>query len=127
MLNHLTFVENLYSTLRLDDTALDDRWAGMRSQQAWDEHFHPEDPPAEIYARYDATVARARRRVAEAIAERGIDQPVTTGIVETGWANLRRLLLDLLEEYGRHLLREAVDGRVGEDPPDDWVTPWDRD
>jgi hypothetical protein len=35
---------------------------------------------------------------------------------------VRRLLVDLIEEYGRHtghadLLREAVDGRVGEDPP----------
>ena len=40
-------------------------------------------------------------------------------------ATLRRLLFDLLEEYGRHtghadLLREAVDGRVGEDPPSAW-------
>ncbi len=37
----------------------------------------------------------------------------------------KRLLFDLLEEYARHtghadLLREAVDGRVGEDPPEDW-------
>ena len=37
-------------------------------------------------------------------------------------ASLRRLLFDLVEEYGRHtghadLLREAVDGLVGEDPP----------
>jgi hypothetical protein len=36
-----------------------------------------------------------------------------------------RLLCDLIEEYGRHtghadLLREAVDGRVGEDPPPGW-------
>jgi uncharacterized protein DUF664 len=35
---------------------------------------------------------------------------------------LHRLLSDLIEEYGPHsghadLLREAVDGRVGEDPP----------
>jgi len=35
------------------------------------------------------------------------------------------LLCDLIEEYGRHtghadLLREAVDGRVGEDPPAGW-------
>ena len=35
---------------------------------------------------------------------------------------VRRLLVDFIEEYGRHtghadLLREAVDGRVGEDPP----------
>lgn len=39
--------------------------------------------------------------------------------------SLRRHVCDLLEEYGRHtghadLLREAIDGRVGEDPPSDW-------
>jgi Protein of unknown function (DUF664) len=38
---------------------------------------------------------------------------------------MRRLLCDLIEEYGRHtghadLIREAVDGRVGEDPPAGW-------
>ena len=38
-----------------------------------------------------------------------------------------RLVCDLIEEYGRHtghadLLREAVDGRVGEDPPPGWHT-----
>ena len=32
---------------------------------------------------------------------------------------------DMIEEYGRHtghadLIREAVDGRTGEDPPADW-------
>ena len=33
--------------------------------------------------------------------------------------NLRRMLVDLHDEYARHadLLREAVDGLVGEDPP----------
>jgi Protein of unknown function (DUF664) len=41
-------------------------------------------------------------------------------------ASLRRLLCDLIEEYGRHtghadLLREAIDGRVGEDPPPGWA------
>jgi Protein of unknown function (DUF664) len=40
-------------------------------------------------------------------------------------ASLRRLVLDLIEEYARHtghadLIREAVDGRVGEDPPAGW-------
>jgi MFS family permease len=40
-------------------------------------------------------------------------------------ASLRRLLCDLIEEYGRHtghadLLREAVDGLTGEDPPAGW-------
>jgi hypothetical protein len=40
-------------------------------------------------------------------------------------ASLRRLVCDLIEEYGRHtghadLLRETVDGLTGEDPPADW-------
>ena len=39
--------------------------------------------------------------------------------------SIRRHVCDLIEEYGRHtghadLLREATDGRVGEDPPTDW-------
>lgn len=39
--------------------------------------------------------------------------------------SMRRLIFDLIGEYGRHmghadLLREGVDGRVGEDPPADW-------
>ena len=41
-------------------------------------------------------------------------------------ASLRRILVDLIEEYARHvghadLIRESVDGRVGEDPPGDPV------
>ncbi len=43
--------------------------------------------------------------------------------------SLGRLVADMLEEYGRHtghadLLREAVDGRVGEDPAEDWIPPY---
>ena len=46
-------------------------------------------------------------------------------ITDAALESLRRLLCDLIEEYGRHtghadLLREAVDGRVGEDPPPGW-------
>jgi hypothetical protein len=40
-------------------------------------------------------------------------------------SEVEHLVCDLIEEYGRHtghadLLRDAVDGRVGEDPPDGW-------
>jgi hypothetical protein len=36
--------------------------------------------------------------------------------------SLRRILVDLIEEYARHtghadLIRESIDGLVGEDPP----------
>ena len=57
-----------------------------------------------------------------------LGQRVALGADDGFVVNLRRLLHDLVEEYGRHtghadLLREAVDGRVGEDPPSDY-RPW---
>lgn len=55
------------------------------------------------------------------------EPPITGTDAEqlVGSLSLRRHVCDLLEEYGRHtghadLLREAIDGRVGEDPPSDW-------
>lgn len=76
-----------------------------------------------LYCTYDDAVARSRQRVTDALATgEGLDRRAH---VADGAANLRRLVCDMLEEYGRHtghadLLREAVDGRTGEDPPDGW-------
>lgn len=60
-----------------------------------------------------------------ALTSGGLDQPVDLDWPDGQRPSLRRMLCDLIEEYGRHtghadLLREAVDGRVGEDPPEDW-------
>jgi len=68
--------------------------------------------------------AQAREIYQAAVADGGLDQVVHVGD-DGRHASLRRLLFDLVEEYGRHtghtdLLREAVDGRVGEDPPAGW-------
>ena len=68
---------------------------------------------------------RSRARLDAALACGGLDQLVDAASPDGEHANLRRLLCDLIEEYGRHtghadLLREAVDGRVGEDPPPGW-------
>ncbi|WP_338088853.1 DUF664 domain-containing protein [Nocardioides daphniae] len=65
------------------------------------------------------------RAVAGSAGGRGIDQPTQADDGRGGHASLRRLVCDLVEEYGRHtghadLLRESVDGLVGEDPPPDW-------
>jgi Protein of unknown function (DUF664) len=62
--------------------------------------------------------------VAKALADGGLDQPVHVS-VDGEHANLRRLVCDMIEEYGRHtghadLIREAVDGRTGEDPEPGW-------
>jgi hypothetical protein len=54
-----------------------------------------------------------------------MDQQAHVSSPEGEHASLRRIVTDLVEEYGRHtghadLIREAVDGRVGEDPPPGW-------
>lgn len=129
LLNHLAFVEDLSSTHSLDGTEIPEHWGDPSEPDRWAEIFAPSESPAQLYARYDETVARARTRVAEAITAGGLDQRVEVEDPDRGHANLRRVLLDLLEEYGRHtghadLIRESVDGRTGEDPPDDWAWPW---
>lgn len=129
LLNHLAFVEDLYSGHELSGTDVDARWHSLQQEGGWTAHFSPDAAPEELYAIYDGAVSRSRDRVAEALERGDLDQPTHMGIPDVGQANLRRLLLDLLEEYGRHtghadLLREAVDGRVGEDPDEDWMPPW---
>jgi hypothetical protein len=64
-------------------------------------------------------------RLDAAIADGGLDQLVHLSWPDGRHISLRRLVCDLIEEYGRHtghadLLREAVDGVVGEDPPPGW-------
>jgi uncharacterized protein DUF664 len=91
----------------------------------WDFNSAAQDTPQQLYAIWDATIERSRTRLREAIAQGGLDQAVHLEWPGRGHLSLRRLVCDLIEEYGRHtghadLLREAVDGRVGEDPPGGW-------
>ncbi|GAA1745050.1 DUF664 domain-containing protein [Luedemannella helvata] len=122
LLKHLAVVEDHQFGTRLSGVPLD--------TSEWDSEDYPfssaaRDTPDELYARYDEAVARARARVAAALAGGGVDQPVPMAAPDGQHANLRRLICDMLEEYGRHtghadLIREAVDGRTGEDPPAGW-------
>jgi hypothetical protein len=81
------------------------------------------DTPEELYALWRGAVARSRAAMAGALAAGGLDQPARFTRSDEGESpNLRRILVDLHDEYARHvghadLLREAVDGLVGEDPP----------
>ncbi|MFD7659516.1 DUF664 domain-containing protein [Actinosynnema sp. NPDC059797] len=75
-----------------------------------------------MYALWRAAVARSRAAWARVLAEGGLDRP-SAFVTRSGESPaLRRGLVDLHDEYARHvghadLLREAVDGLVGEDPP----------
>jgi hypothetical protein len=67
-------------------------------------------------------VARSRSAVTEALADGGLDVLARRRWPDGRAPSLRRILIDLIEEYARHvghadLIRESVDGLVGEDPP----------
>ncbi|MFC3687682.1 DUF664 domain-containing protein [Aquipuribacter hungaricus] len=122
LLKHLAAVEDEVFTWRLAGRPPVDDWP--HDDPGWPFRTAADDEPDALYRRWDAAVARSRDRLAEALGAGDLDQPVHMADGDDH-ASLRRLLCDLLEEYGRHtghadLLREAVDGRVGEDPPDGW-------
>jgi hypothetical protein len=89
----------------------------------WDFRSAAEDTPEELYALWQAAVARSRAAAMEASAKGGLEQLVAGITDEHGESpSLRRILIDLIEEYARHvghadLIRESMDGLVGEDPP----------
>lgn len=127
LLKHLAVNEDYTTTVKLRGDPMDEHWAdnGWDDDADWELTSAAHDPPAQLYAMYDGAVARSRARIDAAIAEHGLDMTVAAHDDEGTHANLRRLVCDLVEEYGRHtghadLLREAVDGRVGEDPPPGW-------
>ena len=66
----------------------------------------------------DAT-DRSRALVAEAVADGGLDRLAAFTWPDGRRPSLRRLVVDMIEEYSRHvghadLIRESVDGLVGE-------------
>jgi hypothetical protein len=127
LLKHLAANEDYAFTTKLTGEPLGAPWdpAAWDSDPDWEFSSAAEDAPADLYALWDGAVARSRARLDAALASGGLDQPVHMAGLDGRPASLRRLLCDLIEEYGRHtghadLLREAVDGVTGEDPPGAW-------
>jgi hypothetical protein len=125
LLKHLAFVEDYTSTLKLSGTSPGDMWTPAATDEDWPFTSAADDSAAALYALWDEAVERARARYAAVLDAGGLDQPADLSTPDGEHASVRRLLFDLIEEYGRHtghadLLREAVDGRVGEDPPPGW-------
>jgi Protein of unknown function (DUF664) len=127
LLKHLALVEDYYFVTKLSGEPLGAPWeAGVADgDDDWEFTSAVNDTPEELYALWDGAVERSRARLDAALADGGLDQLVHVSDPDGRHASLRRLVCDLIEEYGRHtghadLLREAVDGVVGEDPPAGW-------
>lgn len=130
LLKHLAAVEDIAFTWKLSGSDPGELWRSVDwdGDPDWVFRSAADDTPEELYALYDAAIVRARERVGTALATGGLDTEADIADDAGVHASLRRLIFDLVEEYGRHtghadLLREAVDGRVGEDPPDGWAWP----
>jgi hypothetical protein len=124
LLKHLTFVEDMTFTWKLAGTSPGEPWASVDwdAEPGWDFRSAADDGAEALYAGWDAAVARSRERLTAAISDGGLDQLADISDGAGHHASLRRLVCDLIEEYGRHtghadLIRESIDGLVGEDPP----------
>ena len=127
LLKHLAFVEDYTFTAKLRGESPGAPWEDVdwSNDPDWSFSSAADDAPDRLYALWDEAVERSRSRVSAALADGGLDTVAHIADGEGNHPSLRRLVCDLIEEYGRHtgqadLLRESVDGLVGEDPPDGW-------
>jgi hypothetical protein len=128
LLAHLARVEDFYFSVRLlgRDHRPPFETIGWEDDWGW----AAEQTPDRLYGLWLDMVLQSRAAVAEALARGGLDQPIQQQWSDRRVPTVRRLLADIIEEYARHvghadLLRESIDGVVGEDPPD-WQArpPW---
>jgi len=124
LLKHLAYVEDDWCSRWLHDRPLSPPWdtVDWDHDPDWEWRTAAEDTPEQLFALWRDTVARSRAAVAEALAEGGLEQLSRRSGSDGRAPSLRRILIDLIEEYARHvghadLIRESVDGLVGEDPP----------
>jgi hypothetical protein len=124
LLKHLALVEDYYFSVRL----MDSPHAAPFDQIDWEHDAGSEwtsaasDEPTYLYELWQRMVDQSRRLTTAALANGGLDQPMRQTWPDGRAPSLRRTLVDLIEEYARHvghadLIRESVDGVVGEDPP----------
>ncbi|GAA0564972.1 DinB family protein [Paractinoplanes ferrugineus] len=124
LIKHMALVEERYTidfSGRPPGPPLSD---ADRDVPDWEWTTAADDPPELLYSLWRDAVARSRTAMSAALARAGgLAQPALfTSDDEGNSPNLRRIVVDLHDEYARHvghadLLREAVDGLTGEDPP----------
>ncbi|MFC7244158.1 DUF664 domain-containing protein [Catellatospora aurea] len=122
LLKHLAYMEDVNFTGDLTGAELPAPWRDLErdAEPGWEWRSAADDEPAHLFELWEQAVGRSRRAVTEVLLTTGVDTVYTAP--DGSLLTLRRLLVDMIEEYARHnghadLIREAVDGRVGEDPP----------
>lgn len=124
LVKHLALIEDHKTSTWLTGEPLGAPWdqADFDADPDWEWRTGSQDPPDQLYALWFAAVGRTRAAITQALTRGDLGQPARFTMESGGSPNLRRLLVDLHDEYARHLghadlMREAVDGLTGEDPP----------
>ena len=123
LLKHMALNED-WKTVQITGQRMVEPWTTVDwdAEPEWPWHSAADDPPEELYRLWREAAERSRKAVAALLADGGLDQPAKLPVESGETPNVRRFLVDLHDEYARHvghadLFREAVDGLVGEDPP----------
>jgi len=124
LLKHLALVEDHYFSVRLFDRAPSSPFdaADWDASPDWDWSSASVDTPEYLYELWQSRVDESRRLVTLALSDGGLSRKMAQQWPDGRAPSLRRTFVDLIEEYARHvghadLIREAIDGVVGEDPP----------
>jgi hypothetical protein len=126
LLKHMALVEDDQFSVKLHGRDRCPPWntVDFDADPDWEWRTAADDSPEQLMSLWRQSVERSRSLVADAFADGGLDRPAGFTWPDGRTPSLRRLIMDMVEEYGRHvghadLIRESVDGLVGEDPDDD--------
>jgi hypothetical protein len=125
LVKHLAFVEEFKFSTMLHGRAPSAPWdtVDWDADIDWPWHSAAQDSSEDLYRLWHDAVIGSRSAVAQALADGGLGRRIAyVHDSSEEPLSLRRLLVDMIEEYARHvghadLIRETVDGLVGEDPP----------
>ncbi len=121
LVKHLSLVEDHYFTHQLLGGDYPDVWAPIAHTDGWDWTSAAADSTEALRTLWLESVARSQAAVAQVLSDGGLDRLMAVSDRPEPM-NLRRVLVDMIEEYARHtghadLIRESIDGLVGEDAP----------
>ncbi|MET7311838.1 MULTISPECIES: DinB family protein [unclassified Streptomyces] len=128
LVKHVALVEADWLAVKLAGREYGAPWDAVDfdADPDWEWRTGALDSPEDVYTVWREAVERSRDLVVEIIEERGLDGPASFTWPNGRTPTVRDMLLDMIEEYARHtghadILREAVDGRVGEGAPEEFT------
>ena len=127
LVKHVALVEADWLAVKLAGREYGAPWDAVDfdADPSWDWRTGAVDAPEDVYAVWRDAVERSRVLVPQVIKERGLEGPASFTWPDGRTPTVRLMILDMIEEYARHtghadILREAVDGRIGESAPEDF-------